>query len=137
MNTQDIIDAFEFLDTWEERFDLVVDLSRELAPLPDSERTDENLVAGCTTRTWVTGRLSDEDPPVLQFRADAETPLVRGLVALLLMPFRGKTPGEVLDYDPRGFIDRLGLEKALTAKRRAGMQAFLERIKGIARECSG
>lgn len=137
METQEIIDAFEFLDTWEERFELIVDLGRELEPLPDSERTQAHLVAGCTTRTWLTGQVTDGDAPVLQLRADAETPLVRGLVALLLMPFRGKTPAEVLGTDPYRFIDRLGLETALSAKRRAGMHALLDRVKRIARECGG
>ena len=133
METQDVIEAFEFLGTWEERFELIVDLGRELAPLADADRTAANLVPGCTTRTWLTGRVAS-DSPILDLRADAETPLVKGLVALLLMPFRGKTPAEVLKTDPHPFVERLGLEQALSAKRQAGMGAFFERINRIARE---
>jgi cysteine desulfuration protein SufE len=136
LDMQELSDAFAFLETWEERFELITDLGRELEPLPDSERTDANLVAGCTTRTWLTGsRAPDSD--ALELRADAETPLVRGLVALLLMPFRGKSPQEVLEADPRPFIEQLRLEEALSAKRRAGMEAFLERVKHIARQHRG
>jgi cysteine desulfuration protein SufE len=132
MDTQEVIEAFDLLDTWEERFELVVDLGRELVAPSDAERSDTNLVAGCTTRTWLVGRLTDEAPPILQFRAEAETPLVRGLVALLLKPYEGKTPAEVLDTDPRPFIERLGLEKGLSAKRRAGMEALFEKVRQIA-----
>lgn len=132
MNTQEIIDAFEFLDTWEERYELITDLGRKLTPLPESEKTDENLVAGCTTRTWLTGQLTNSDPAVVDFRADAEGPLVRGLVALLLMPFQKKTPEEILKTDSDAFVGRLGLDAALSAKRQAGMQAFFVRIKRIA-----
>jgi cysteine desulfuration protein SufE len=135
MDAQEVLDAFAYLDTWEERFELIADLGRQLAPLVDAERTDANLVPGCTTRTWLTGS-KRSDSPYLELMADAETPLVRGLVALLLMPFRQKTPAEVLETDPRAFIAQLQLDQALSAKRRAGMEAFLERVRRIAREHS-
>lgn len=131
METQDIIDAFEFLGTWEERFELIADLGRELAPYPDVDRIEANLVPGCTTRTWLIGCVAG-DSAVLDLRADAETPLVKGLVALLLMPYRGRTPSEVLKTDPRPFLQRLGLEQALSVKRQAGMEAFFERVRSIA-----
>ena len=135
MDTQEVIDAFEFLETWEERYEFIADLGRNLLPLPESERTDDALVPGCTTRTWLTGRISPVDRPVMEFRAYAEGPLVRGLVALLLLPFQGKTPEEVLNTDPGLFLNRLGLESALSAQRRAGMHAFLEMVKRIAYRC--
>jgi cysteine desulfuration protein SufE len=134
MQTNDVLEAFQLLETWEERYELITELGSELLPLSASERTDENLIAGCTTRTWLSGRLMPGDPPTLQYRADAEGPLVRGLVALLLMPFQGKTPRQVLDTDPSGFLDALRLREALSAKRRAGMEAFLDRVKRIARD---
>jgi cysteine desulfuration protein SufE len=132
MKTQEVIDAFELLETWEERYELIADLGRGLLTLADRERTDANLIAGCDTRTWLTGGLVG-DPPVMEYRADAEGPLVRGLVAVLLLPFQGKTPEDVLTTDPRGFISKLGLESALSAKRQAGMHAFLDRVWAIAR----
>lgn len=132
MDTQEVLEAFKYLQTWEERFELIADLGRELAPLADAERTAANLVPGCTTQTWLTGTLVGGDPPILEFRAEAETPLVRGLVALLLLPFRDKTPEEVLATDPRPFLEKLCLEQALSAKRRAGVEAFLDRVRRIA-----
>ena len=68
-----------------------------------------------------------------RYRADAESPLVRGLVALLLLPYQGKTPREVLDVDPAEVFGPLHLEDGLSAKRRAGMLAFLDRVRRIAR----
>lgn len=135
MDTQSIFDAFELLDSWEERFELVSDLGRELLPLADEDRIDSNLVRGCDTRTWLTGRLTSDAPPVVEYHADAEGPLVRGLVALLLLPYQGRTPEEIIAFDPAPYVQRLGLEEALSMKRRAGMHKFLSRVKQIAAVC--
>lgn len=132
MTPDELVDAFKHLDAWEERFHLVSELERELRPICDEGRVEANQVAGCTTRTWLTAHLVPGDPPTLDYRADAEGPLVRGLVAVLLMPFQGKTPAEVLATDPRPFIDALGLEGALSPHRRAGMEAFLARVRALA-----
>ena len=132
MDTHTLIDAFEHLDTWEERYELISELSRELLPLTDSDRIDGNLIKGCDTRTWLTGQLVPGTESRLEYRAAAEGPLVQGLVAVLLMPFQGKSPEDVLATDPYPFIRRLGLDSALSAKRQAGMQAFIERVKAIA-----
>lgn len=132
MHADEIIEAFELLPDWDERYELIGDLGKQLAPMPPAEKTDANLVPGCTTRAWLTGHVTG-DPPVLEFSADAEGPLVRGLMALLLVPFEGKSPQEVLDTDPRGFIDSLGLEQHLSTGRRVGLHAFLDRVKAIAR----
>jgi cysteine desulfuration protein SufE len=136
MDTQEVIDAFELLESWEERYELIAELGDGLLTLAESEKTDANRIAGCDTRTWLIGDLVGE-PSVLEYRADAEGPLVRGLVCLLLMPFQGKSPENALATDPREFIARLGLEAALSAKRRAGMHAFLDRVKAIARSHCG
>ncbi len=132
MNTKDVLDAFALLDTWEARYELIGDLSRELLPLAESEKTDVNLVKGCNTKTWLTGNLTNDEPPVIEYRADAETPLVRGLVALLLVPFQRQTPAAVLETDPRPYITGLGLAEHLSPNRRAGMEHFIERVFQIA-----
>jgi cysteine desulfuration protein SufE len=138
MDTHTLIDAFEHLDTWEERYELISELSRGLLPLTASDRIDANLIKGCDTRTWLTGQLVPGTGSQLEYRAEAEGPLVQGLTAVLLMPFQGKSPEEVLATDPYPFIRRLGLESGLSAKRQAGMQAFIERVKAIAaRYCDG
>lgn len=133
MDSKDVIDAFELLDNWEARYDFIGELSRELLPLAASEKHDGNLVQGCNTKTWLTGNLTNDDPPQIEYRADAETPLVRGLVALLLVPFQHKTPDAVLDTDARDYIGKIGLAEHLSPNRRAGMEHFLDRVYQIAR----
>lgn len=134
MNTAEVLDAFELLDNWEARYEFIGDLSRELQPLAEGERIDANLVRGCNTQTWLTGSLVGGSPEVIEFRADAETPLVRGLVALLLVPFQHQSPDVVLATDPGAFIDGLGLKEHLSGNRQAGMEHFIERLYAIARE---
>ncbi|MCF7983171.1 MAG: SufE family protein [Thiohalocapsa sp.] len=132
MDTKDVIDAFELLDSWEQRYEFIGELSRELLPLADSEKTDANLVPGCNTRTWLVGDLTGQEPALIEYRADAETPLVRGLVALLLVPFQGKAPRDVLATDCRDYIAGIGLAEHLSPNRRAGMEHFIERVYAIA-----
>ena len=133
MDTNDVIDAFELLGDWDARYEFIGELSRELLPLAEGEQRDGNLVQGCNTRTWLTGHLTGDAPPRLEYHADAETPLVRGLVALLLVPFQHKTPAEVLATDTRGYIGKIGLAEHLSPNRRAGMEHFLDRVYQIAR----
>jgi cysteine desulfuration protein SufE len=132
MHTQDVIEAFELLENWDARYEFINELGRELPPFPETERKEENLVPGCNTRAWLIGELRAGYPAVMDYRADSEGTLVRGLVALLLMPFQGKTPHEVVETDPSDFLDRLGLEAHLSGSRRMGMHAFIKRVKTIA-----
>lgn len=134
MTTQDILDAFALLDEWDARYEFIGELARELIPLTDEERQEANLVPGCNTRTWLTAGPQPGDPTHLEYRADAETPLVRGLVALLLVPFQHRTPQQVLATDPSDYIARLGLAEHLSANRQAGMEHFIERVYRLARE---
>ncbi len=137
MHTKDVLDAFELLDNWEARYEFIGDLSRELLPLAESEKIDANLVKGCNTQTWLIGSLTSGDPAVIEYRADAETPLVRGLVALLLVPFQRKSPRDVLETDARDYIAKLGLAEYLSSNRRVGMEHFMERVYQIARGLKG
>ncbi len=134
MTIQDVLDAFELIDDWDARYEFIGELARELVPIADDERQDANLVPGCNTRTWLTAGPRPGEPTQLEYRADAETPLVRGLVALLLVPFQHQTPRQVLATDPSDYIARLGLAEHLSANRQAGMEHFIERVHRLARE---
>lgn len=137
MTAAEVLDAFDLLENWEARYEFIGDLGRGLLQVAESERTDANLVQGCNTRTWLTGSLVGSDPAVIEFRADAETPLVRGLVALLLVPFQRQSPREVLATDPSDYINSLGLKEHLSGNRQAGMEHFIERVYAIARGLGG
>lgn len=131
MDAKEILEAFDLLPEWEARYELISDLGRELPPMPPEEKTDANLVRGCNTPAWLTAHL-DPETGVLEYRGDAEGPLVRGLVTLLLVPFRGKSPEEVLATDPSGFFGRLAIAEHLSPTRRVGMQVFIERVRTLA-----
>jgi cysteine desulfuration protein SufE len=137
MTTDDVIDAFELLGDWDARYEFIGELALQLVPLSEQEHSDSNLVQGCNTRTWLTAVPQPADPTRIEYRADAETPLVRGLVALLLVPFQHQTPEQVLNTDPSPYIARLGLAQHLSANRRAGMEHFLERVYQLARAQQG
>lgn len=131
--TDDILEAFEVLEDWESRYEFIGELSQDLPPLGEDERNEANLVPGCNTQTWLTGHLIATQPACIEFRADAETPLVRGLVALLLVPFQHRSPEQVLATDPTAYLNGLGLREHLSPNRQAGMEHFIERVQQIAR----
>ena len=134
MNVHELMEAFEMLPDWEDRYKLIEDLGRSLPNLPDDQLTEDHRIKDCNTQAWLIAHLSDEDPPKMVFEADAETATVRGLMALMLLPFRDKTPAEVLATDPDELFGPLGLESALSPTRRAGLEALLFRVRELALE---
>ena len=134
MNVQELMEAFQMLPDWEDRYKMIEDLGRHMPNLSDEQLTEENRIKDCNTQAWLIAHLSDEEPPKLVFQADAETSLVRGLMALMLLPFRDKTPEEVLATDPEELFGPLGLESALSPTRRAGMEALMFRVRELAIE---
>lgn len=134
MELQDLVDTFEFLDDWEDRYRLLIDMGRELPEFPDEARTEDNRVDGCTSNVWLITDVEDGDPPRLHFRADSDAFIVKGLVAILLKAYSGRTPQEIQDTDIEGLFDQLGLGKQLTPNRRDGFFAMVRRIHGLADE---
>ena len=126
----DLEAEFELLGDWEERFRHVIELGRGLEPLTDAERVDANKVRGCASQVWlVSERLPDGR---LKFRGDSDAHLVRGLIAILLKLYSGRTPAEILALDAKGAVERLGLPGALSTQRSNGLFAMVERIRRIA-----
>ncbi|MCC7345807.1 MAG: SufE family protein [Variibacter sp.] len=130
-----IIDDFSLLDEWDDRYRYVIELGRGLAPFPESERTDENKVRGCTSQVWLSTKIepNGRGGPVLAFRGDSDAHIVRGLVAILLALYSGKPAREILDLDALGLFDRLTLREHLTPQRSNGLRAMVERIRSDAR----
>jgi cysteine desulfuration protein SufE len=121
---------FDLLGDWEERFRYVIDLGRGLAPLTDAERSDQNKVRGCASQVWL---VSERGPDGrLSFRGDSDAHLVRGLIAILLRLYSGRTPAEILAIDAKAAVERLGLPGALSTQRSNGLFSMVERIRRIA-----
>lgn len=134
----EIQETFALLDSWEDRYRYVIDLGKDLAPLPDAARTEENKVRGCASQVWVeTRREEGPDGPVLTFRGDSDAHIVKGLVALILALYSGKTPQAILDTDALAVFSELGLAEHLTPQRSNGVRSMVERIRRDAAAAQG
>lgn len=127
-----IIQNFEILGNWEERYRYVIDLGRKLPGLDDKYKTEENRVKGCVSNVWLVTRVNEGSPPTLEFEADSDAHIVRGLVAILLAIYSGKSPGEIVDIDIRDIFQKLDLENHLSPSRSNGFFSMVERIRGLA-----
>lgn len=129
-NIQDeIIEEFEGIDDWMDRYAYIIDLGTALPPLEGSEKTPQNLIEGCQSRVWITADLDKEGK--VNFRADSDALIVKGIVALLLRVVSGHTPREILDSDLY-FIDRIGLSEHLSPTRSNGLVAMVKQMRNYA-----
>jgi len=126
----DIISDFALLDDWDERYRYIIDLGRALTELPEAEHNEHNRVRGCASQVWLsTRRETTGHGPVLHFVGDSDALIVRGLVAIVLALFDGKTPQEILATDAEAVFRRLDLTAHLTAQRSNGLRSLVERIR--------
>jgi len=133
MSLQQIISDFEFLDDWEDRYRYIIELGRALAPLPDSERTAANKVRGCASQVWLSTRVErQEGQSRFRFVGDSDALIVRGLVAIVIALFDGKTADDILATDAEAVFGKLDLRAHLTAQRSNGLRALVDRIRADA-----
>jgi cysteine desulfuration protein SufE len=125
----EIADEFAFFDGWEERYEHMLSLGRGLAPLADAERTELTKVRGCASQVWLVSAPDPRDARCLVFRGDSDSHLVRGVIALLLRIFSGRTAADIAAADPVAIFARLGLKDALTPQRSNGAFAMMQRIQ--------
>ncbi len=134
MDLNELIETFDFIEDWEERYRILIDLGRQLPEFPEAERTEANRVEGCTSNVWLVCRRDESDPERLVFIADSDAFIVKGLIALALMAYSGATPEEIQQTDIRDLFRRLGLERNLSPNRRDGFYAMVDRIHELAAE---
>jgi cysteine desulfuration protein SufE len=127
----ELIDDFDLLEDWQQRIEYVIDLGKGLAPLADADRTEANKVPGCAAQVWLA---VSRDGDRLWFDADSDSALSKGNIALLLRLYSGRTPAEILAFDARAALDRLGLPSALTRQRANGLNSMVGRIREAALE---
>ena len=125
----ELAEEFDLLGDWESRIGYVIDLGRELPPLPETERTEANKVPGCAAQVWLSVR---RDGDRLHFAADSDSALSKGNIALLLRLYSSRAADEILAFDARSALDRLGLPSALTLQRANGLNAMVGRIREAA-----
>lgn len=125
----ELVEEFDLLGDWEGRIEYVIDLGKGLAPLDDSDRAEANKVPGCAAQVWLAVRRRGDR---LNLLADSDSALAKGNIALLLKLYSGRTPSEILGFDARAALDRLGLPSALTRQRANGLNSMVGRIREAA-----
>lgn len=133
---EELVDNFALFDDWEDRFRYLIDLGRGLQPMDAALKTEETKVRGCTSQVWIVDRVepgSDPGaPPTLHFTADSDAHIVKGLIAVLLAIYNGRTPREILAVDIKNAIARLGFAQHLSPNRANGLFSMVERIRALA-----
>lgn len=132
---ESIVEDFEFLEDWEDRYRFVIDMGKEMVPLEDVYRVPATKVEGCSSQVWLVPQIEGSGPAaIFKFRGDSDAMIVRGLVAVLVAMFNGLTVAEVLKVDAGGELARLQLNDHLSAQRSNGLRAMVERIRKVAGE---
>ena len=129
ITSDDIVETLGFFDDWEERYRYLIDLGKELPEMPAEKQTDEHLIRGCQSKVWLHHQFLDGK---FWFEADSDAFIVKGLLALVLAAYNGKSSEEILSFDIDAYFDRLDLMSHLTPTRGNGLRAMVGRIREIA-----
>ena len=130
---EDIVETFEFLEDWEERYLHVIDMGKAMPPLEESLRVPATKVEGCASQVWIVPEVEGEGgEATFRFRGDSDAMIVRGLIAILRALYGGLTVREVLKVDAQAELGRLDLSEHLSSQRSNGLRAMVERIRRLA-----
>ena len=126
----EIIEEFDGMSDWMDRYAYIIDMGNTLPDYPDSDKTAQNLIEGCQSRVWIDAKLAADGH--IDFKADSDALIVKGIVALLMRVLNHRTPDEILDADLY-FIDKIGLSEHLSPTRSNGLVAMVRQIRDYAR----
>ena len=132
----EIRDNFALLDEWDDRYRYVIELGRTLDPMPEAEHSAANKVNGCASQVWLSKQFDRDGnrEPHLNYLGDSDAHIVRGLIAILLTLYSGRTPQQILKTDAIKVFDEFGFRDHLTPQRSNGLRAMVERIRTDARQ---
>jgi cysteine desulfuration protein SufE len=122
---EEIIDEFNLFDDWMERYEYLIELGKSLPIIDQQYKLDENIIKGCQSKVWLYSKMNNTK---INFTADSDAILTKGLVALLLRVFSNQTPEDILMADTL-FIDQIGLKEHLSPTRANGLVSMLKQIK--------
>jgi len=125
---QEIIDEFEFYDSWMDKYQYLIDLGKGLEPLEEAEKNEKNLVRGCQSQVWmiVSGHSNN-----VEVRANSDAAIVSGLIALLVRLYSNASAEEIVNTEPE-FVEAIGLSQHLSPTRANGLASMLQRLKADA-----
>ena len=132
ISTDDIVDALEFLDDWESRYSYIIDLGKQVPAMPDALKTDARIVRGCQSQVWLETRY-DPDAKRLWIGIDSDAVIVKGLAAMVLAAYNGKSPADIIAFDIDALFTRLDLMRHLSQTRGNGLRSMVQRIQDTAR----
>lgn len=122
---EDIIDEFSVFDDWMDKYQLIIDMGNALPPIAEEYKIDNNLIEGCQSRVWLHARYVDG---LVEYEAESDAIIVKGIVSLLVRVLSGHTPDEILDADLH-FINEIGLAEHLSPTRSNGLVAMVKQMR--------
>ncbi len=126
---EEIVEDFEFLEDWEDRYRYVIEQGKAMEPLDDALKVPATKVDGCASQVWLHPKIADD---VFSFDGDSDAMIVRGLIAVLRKLYNGLAVTEVMSVDARAEMERLGLNEHLSSQRSNGLRAMIERVRLVA-----
>ncbi len=122
---KDIIDNFLFFDDWTQKYEYIIELSKDLEFMSDNLKSEDNLIKGCQSKVWLHAEMINGK---INFLADSEAIITKGIISILLNVFNNRKPQEILDSD-MGFIEKIGLKEHLSPNRANGLSSMYKQIK--------
>lgn len=129
INPEDILEALDFFDSWEDRYKYIIDLGKELPAMDPADKSEGHLVRGCQSQVWLVAK---QDADKLYFEADSDAFIVKGLLGVVLAAYNAKTPAQITAFDIDAYFEQLNLLKHLSSTRGNGLQAMVKKIQAIA-----
>lgn len=129
---EDIRDAFQYFDSWEDKYRFVIDLGKSLVSMPEAWKTEANLVRGCQSQVWLVASY-DSDRDQVQLVIDSDAHIVRGLVAIVLAAYQNRSPHQIIGFDIESLFADLALLTHLSASRGNGLRAMVTRVVTVAK----
>jgi cysteine desulfuration protein SufE len=129
MSFNNIIDDFEYLESWEDKYKYIIDMGSSLSALKSNDYNDDNKVEGCASQVWlVVEENSKQGKTILKFKGDSDAYIVKGLISIIFALFSEKTPSEILEIDPISELKKLNLEENISQQRSNGLTAMINRV---------
>ncbi|HEY3250757.1 MAG TPA: SufE family protein [Ignavibacteria bacterium] len=121
----EIIDEFSFFEDWQDKYEYLIELGKKLKGFPEDKRTDDNKVKGCQSSVWL---VANRENGSVNYKADSDSTIVKGLIALLIRVFSGQSPDDIVNAKLE-FIDKIGLKQHLAQTRANGLSAMIKQMK--------
>ena len=125
---EEIIEDFDLFDDWMERYEFIIETGKSLPQIDEGNKSDDNIIKGCQSKVWLH---ADDIDGKLQFTADSDAILTKGIISLLLKVYNDQSPDDILNNDPY-FIDEIGLKEHLSPTRANGLLSMVKQIKLLA-----